>query len=331
MQPITYKGIYDRPAKNKFIFYADNDEASKWAAKKFGISQHDYINRGTVSVNALASAKIMGCNPIVLVGQDLAYTDSKCYVDGAIYDDYQLSGNEVCVKNLENIMDKTKLSSNSINNRAKFLTKQLYHVKGQNGETLVSPGDYASFIKYFEEIATNYLKDTKLINATQGGAQINGYENMIFQDVVDNFARMSFDKTFSHSNSKSEMHRQIIKNEISDSLKIFENFYKTILEKGYEIASQMNINYDNPDNFKVFLDFMPILLNFYKNLRLQPKTDLLELLMVKNTFFIDHYLVKISDNINKNYLLNNLHCFFVNDYKNFILPEIDVLKNTQID
>ena len=189
LQPITNKDIYYREAKNKFVFYADNDEVSKWAAKKFNILQKDYLNRGTVSVNALASAKIMGCNPIILTGQDLAYTDSKCYADGSIFEDFKLIDGKVSTENKELTLNKTKSTKEVLEFRFEELTKQLYQVKGQNGEMLSAPGDYASFIKYFTEIANIYGNTVKLINATEGGAQIDGYENMKFINVVEKFAK----------------------------------------------------------------------------------------------------------------------------------------------
>ena len=331
LQPITYSALYDAPAKNKFIFYADNDEVSKWAAKKFNINQKEYINRGTVSVNALVSAKIMGCNPIVLVGQDLAYTDSKCYADGSIYEDLKVE-NGVVSTDLTKTLSKTDVSEKVLTNRLNSLTKQLYKVKGQNGEMLTAPGDYASFIKYFEEIAVDYnAQSIKLINATQGGAQLNGYENMMFLDVVDKFANITLDKSINYQQPTTTLKQDIIKKEIAKTLQLFEASYKQFFEQGNEIANRMAEYNKNIQNAYVIYEKELIeLLKLYKSIRLLPKSDLLELLMVRNIFFTEHYILNANDWKNKNNLLFYLHWLFKYDYEKFVLEQIKILKTIEI-
>ena len=330
LQVVTLTDIFERKSKNKFIFYADNDEASKWAAKKFGILQNEYINRGTVSVNALSSAKIMGCSPIVLTGQDLAYTNSQCYAEGSIYEDFKLKENKVDTDDLDAIIKKTNCDVNQIKKRLNSLTKQLYKVKGQNGEILWAPGDYASFIKYFEEIAKEFSNQTKLINATEGGAQINGFENMKFIDVVETYAQKPINKQIDFICTVEEKQTKIIENEIKNCLCVFDNYYKTIFDLGNKITLNMKINYLDSDNHIKFKCFLPELLKLYKKLRLLPKSDLLELLISRNIFFIDHYLKDFDDDKNCNCLINHLHCIFKYDYEGFVLPQIEFLRSSSL-
>ena len=325
LQPITLNEIFDIPSKNKFVFYADNDEASKWAAKKFNINQDEYVNRGTVSVNALVSAKILGCNPIVLVGQDLAYTDSKCYADGSIYEDYKVE-NGVVSTDIEKTIEKTKVSKDRLEHRLNSLTKQLYHVKGQNGETLISPGDYASFIKYFEEIANNYsLENIKLVNATEGGAQINGYENMKFFDVAQKFASTPIEKDFTVSNKQTDKYRQIIKKEIFNALKLYELHYRRIFAEGKSILAKIDYDPNNINNAQLHKALLASLLRTYKKLLTLPKSDLLALIIKRNTFFIDYYLKNFDDDTSRLQLINQLVWLFDSEYDDFIKPMLDKL------
>ncbi len=333
LQPSTCNEIFKSNAKNKFIFYADNDEASKWVAKKFNICTTDYINRGTVSVNALVSAKIMGCNPIILVGQDLAYTDNKCYAAGSIYDNYVVKDKEVVINNPDELMKKTKNSEKSINSRAKSLTKQLYKVKGQNGEFLISPGDYASFIKYFEDIAKDYSKTTKLINSSPGGAQIDGYENMKFDKVLSEFAFKNIEKSVENITVSDFANNEIIKKEVTKTIGLFETRYKKIFDEALKIANNFDAllkKEDAKDKNQIYLDSLEYLIKFYKELRVVPTTDLFELFICRNTFFIDFYLKNIQENQHRLFLAKIMFTLFKTDYEKFILPLIKKLKELDL-
>lgn len=60
-------------------------EISQWFENKLGIENGVRVSEGHNVVNFNVSlAQAMGCNPIILVGVDLAYTDSKSYAPGVI-------------------------------------------------------------------------------------------------------------------------------------------------------------------------------------------------------------------------------------------------------
>ncbi|MDD3593406.1 MAG: DUF115 domain-containing protein [Candidatus Gastranaerophilales bacterium] len=328
LQPITYKGMFELKAKNKFLFYADNDPVSGVLAKKLGIERKDYINRGTVSINALVAAKIAGCNPIVLIGQDLAYTDSKCYAEGSLYDNFKVENNKVSSDNLQATLEKTNFTEKQANKRLNNLTEKLYKVKGQNGETLLSPGDYASFVKYFEEIALLYGKDTKLINSTEGGAQINGYENMPLAKVIEQYAKEPVNKEFQVTTNKKEQRKKIIRDEIKISIELYDKYFKPILEEGYNIFAGIDFDTKNPDNFKIFIKEFETLLRIYKKFKTMPSSALLTLLWERNIFFTDFFIKHIDeDDKQKQKLFFYLHLLFYRDYHNFIAPQTEVLRN----
>ena len=50
-----------------------------------GENIEEYWSKGTVSYNALNSARILGCSKIILVGQDLAYIEGQCYSKNSAY------------------------------------------------------------------------------------------------------------------------------------------------------------------------------------------------------------------------------------------------------
>jgi len=183
--------------KRNFIFYSDNDLFSRWISKKTGFSTKDYENKGTVSYCLMNAAFAMGCNPIILLGQDLAYTNGRCYSASSSY------GALICIKDEETgkytveIDDfdefakyyggchDPKLVGEIISSRLEMINENMTYVLGQDGNMLPSEPNYASFIKFFEEFAyDNSLSDLVLINSSVGGALIKGYKTMPLEEAM---------------------------------------------------------------------------------------------------------------------------------------------------
>jgi len=197
IQAIANNNVLKLNGKRKFIFYSNNDLFSRWLAQNTQFSTKDYENKGTVSYCLLNAAHLMGCNPIILVGQDLAYTDGKCYSADSSY------GSLICVKDEEtgkytveinNLNEFIKYYAGYldldtanliINTKLSMINNNMTYVLGQSGEMLPSEPNYASFIKFFEEFAyDNSMSDLKLINSSIGGALIKGYKSMTLEDAM---------------------------------------------------------------------------------------------------------------------------------------------------
>lgn len=189
--------------KNKFISYSNEIAANKWAATTIGENQLEYETKGTVSYSALNSARIMGCNPIILLGQDLAYTDGKCYADDSAYSSLrlvtdpntkktQIISDDITAYGKTLIANHTNASEEDYKKegeiKLKNLNESLVFVKGQNGELLPTEKGYAMFIEYFKDFALKYKNETRLINASIGGAMIDGYETIPLEKIADEFS-----------------------------------------------------------------------------------------------------------------------------------------------
>lgn len=201
IEPYTNTDIWNRTVKNKFIYPSHSDFVNNWLARTLKITNDNLFSQGTVSYCALSSAKLMGCDPIILVGQDLAYTDKRCYAKGSAYEELVCEINpdtnkfHIYPKDYEKykkglLGEKNSNDANTeVDEYLKFLNKNLYTVMGQNGEPLPTQSGYALFIKSFEAFAEKYPA-LKLINASVGGAQINGFTNLPlekceFKETID--------------------------------------------------------------------------------------------------------------------------------------------------
>ncbi|WP_294376368.1 6-hydroxymethylpterin diphosphokinase MptE-like protein, partial [uncultured Clostridium sp.] len=158
---------------------------------------------GSVAHYMTLQAIYMGCNPIIFIGQDLAYDDEKKYSQLA-----QISSE---------IIDKTRKDDD-------------IYVEGVSKKLVRSDIYLNSFRIEFEKIIKRF-PDVKFINATEGGARIKGTLEMSLKDVVNRYGN-NFEK-----NIEVEYSVNIKENMLKKLQKIngecFELFklLKTIIEK----------------------------------------------------------------------------------------------------
>lgn len=121
------------------------------------------LNTGKSVTNmAFKIAEYMGCDPIILVGQDLSYAPTgDSHVSGA---DHARDG----------------LATSP-------LIHQKVKVMGNSGEMLDSLDTWVGMLKRFEFDIAKANGAYKVINATEGGARINGTEVMTLQDAMDKY------------------------------------------------------------------------------------------------------------------------------------------------
>ncbi|MCX7748447.1 MAG: DUF115 domain-containing protein [Clostridia bacterium] len=164
----TYKQIEDLEDLDIPLVFLDTAcsytisayEGPKYAAcnneSRIGMREHLVDTGGSVATAILDMAIKLGGNPIIFMGQDLAYTNQEHHAIGSMY------GEKENVKSLPNMRK----------------------VKGQNGEWLDTTIGYLSFKTWIE----NKISDNNhltFINATEGGAYIEGCKHMKLQEFID--------------------------------------------------------------------------------------------------------------------------------------------------
>ncbi len=117
-----------------------------------------YIGAGSVAHLNMHVALDMGCDPIILVGQDLAYSDEKDHASNVVIRD--------------NSHMETVLKSKS----------DWAWIKGYYGDDVKTSRSFLNNKTVFEEIIASN-KPYQFINATEGGAHIEGTKAMALSDV----------------------------------------------------------------------------------------------------------------------------------------------------
>lgn len=188
LQAMAYKDLFNINAKGIFNYYANNENTTKFIGELWGLDLTDYQNKGTVSITALFSAKMLGCDKIILLGQDLAYTDGRCYSKNSVYKNFMIEedeDNQLRVKvDVEKTAKELNVPENAIKAQVRVLEENAVKVKGYHGDFVVTSSGYALFVKYFEEIAREFNEQLTLINATEGGAFIEGFEHIPFAEAL---------------------------------------------------------------------------------------------------------------------------------------------------
>ncbi len=120
------------------------------------------VNRGanTVAHLNLIAAEMLGCNPIIFMGQDLAYPSDASHAKGTV-----LHG------------------SNPVKNDTKAPNELT--VKGVDGSLLRTDRGFLSMKLHFEQVIAHSA--IEFINATEGGAHIEGTTPMPLMTVIDTY------------------------------------------------------------------------------------------------------------------------------------------------
>lgn len=199
-EAFTNKAFHEKfKYKNKFLTLSRENIVNIWFAKLLNTDDSIYQTRGTVSYNAIHSAKIMGCNPIILIGQDLAYTDNKVYADNSPYSTLKIRTNsqtnkpEIYIEDYEtyrkayfpNINECTQQFQDAvIEAKIQELNESIAFVKGQDGNTIATEQGYSLFIEYFKDFARENKDNLVLINSSMGGAYIDGFAHLPLADAL---------------------------------------------------------------------------------------------------------------------------------------------------
>jgi hypothetical protein len=142
---------------------------------------------GSASNAALALLRLAGADPIVLCGQDLAYTGDRVYASGTCFGAMRAHQADGVIE-LTGLEAKRRLAAprpevDTTVERKGAVRAEAY---GGGGEVWTSL-DFNYFRHHFERFAEENAGRT-LINATEGGARIRGFREQPLAEVVDALA-----------------------------------------------------------------------------------------------------------------------------------------------
>lgn len=147
-------------------------DIAKWFEKNLGIEETTDVSEGHNVVNfSLAIAAALGCNPIILVGVDLAYTDDKSYASGV----------------MSHPLHDRKQHFQTKNSQEELMLKE--DIYGQPIHTLWK---WVAESVWFARFSLSH-PDITLINATEGGLGMPGIPNKTLKEVAEEYLKNQYD------------------------------------------------------------------------------------------------------------------------------------------
>jgi hypothetical protein len=136
----------------------------------------DIQSGGSVATSLFDFLLNAGCDPIILVGQDLAYTGREIHTSGTYHNDEWLT------------LTSRTLNLDTINQRV-VRKRKIRYVPAWGGDGTVLT-DYVLdlYRQWFEDSVAKV--DRKVINATEGGAKIKGTEERTLSDLASSLPVM---------------------------------------------------------------------------------------------------------------------------------------------
>lgn len=338
-----YNVFTSRNYKRKFVTASEETGAARWFLEKINKPMINFETKGTVAYHAIYTAKYLGCNPIILVGQDLAYSDGNCYAKGSAFEDLecvfdeQLKKYKIRPKNYEKFKEayyhtpnisaeeKDKLMKETL---AKF-NKELVTVNGQNDEKLPTSAVYSLFIEYIKNFGARFKNDIKLINSSIGGAQIDNFEIMGLDEAINTFAKGKLNKEelFKSLEKKEPTSEQFLLDSVKEDIEYLKEI-KPYLEKGLretkklkkELTIFKSVTANAQDKINIVSELYVMITNKYSN-----QSAFFGMISTEERCEIDYLMKEFDGNMTIETATTFQEAFF--DYFNNINNKIEEIRN----
>jgi hypothetical protein len=144
---------------------------------------------GSVSTVAFSLALQLGCSPITLLGQDMAFSGGKTHAGGTLFEDIRVeSSPETGMIRFKNLEVARKLREGS-HLGAPIEADALFEAEAWGGSGTVPTNSTFNSYRLWFEIAADTVQRSglgiRLVNCTEGGARIHGFEESTLRQLLD--------------------------------------------------------------------------------------------------------------------------------------------------
>ncbi|MEC1178883.1 DUF115 domain-containing protein [Metasolibacillus meyeri] len=144
------------------------DSIATYIYKTIDKNMPKLLGGGTVAHFAFSIASVISTGPIAFIGQDLAFTNNVTHADAN--------------------QGKKTLKEVQADNST------LFEIEGYYGDKVITDGGFLSMKQTFEEMARLYTAmNIKFYNCTEGGARINDFTQITFQEFINKFVEEEID------------------------------------------------------------------------------------------------------------------------------------------
>lgn len=176
----SFPALWELPFRATFG-YAGRPASFKWLTEAVGRADEIAVG-GSVATTAFSLAAHLGCDPVILVGQDLAFSPHGAMHATGVG---ALPGQDVPDAVRESLDDDEALSRQGF-----------YWIPGWHGERVLTRANFRNYLMWFEK---NVSAVTSLgraaYNCTEGGAHIEGFIHRPLAEVLASLPPMDLNLT----------------------------------------------------------------------------------------------------------------------------------------
>jgi len=186
LSDVVHPNMLRREAKGKFIFVSTFMRLSLRHAGLWGQNYYPDVG-GSVTTTALSVGVDFGCDPVIMIGQDLAFGDHSTHAEGAAYSDQSLHFED---NDIVKVQERYANSGERVESEYKVMW-----LDGVNGGRVRSKFDWVTFHAWFVEYMRRHYEaknTTHIINATEGGAYIEGMDHMTLKEVQEKYVTKDY-------------------------------------------------------------------------------------------------------------------------------------------
>ena len=178
--------VFALPAR-RFFTIAANPAIDSWVYD--GLEEDIVLSSsGSVANDAFSLLSLWGCDPIILVGQDLSFPDGRFYAASSCDGSARMAlSKDGTVGVVQEFGDKYKSLGGA---DAPMIIRQ---VPGYYGGTLPTSFAFQKAWMWFVDAARALASQKTLLNCTEGGAYIEGMEHVPLAAAVARYALEEFD------------------------------------------------------------------------------------------------------------------------------------------
>lgn len=179
LTPNSFDKLFDLPFKGKFCFTGHHEE-NVFVMDQLNKKDSVIAAGGSVATAAFSVAALAGCDPIIMIGQDLAFGEG-----GRFH-----AENTGCAK--DNPFNKIKDKSKAVTEK-ELKEMSMLKVEGYYGGEVLTQANLRNYLLWFERnIPILQQVGREVINSTQGGAKIHGALQLSFEDAVEKYMQSEY-------------------------------------------------------------------------------------------------------------------------------------------
>ncbi|MBK7972657.1 MAG: motility associated factor glycosyltransferase family protein [Deltaproteobacteria bacterium] len=173
LSAVSHPNLFRLGARGTFTELPAASPACEWLARVLEAGP-EFAEGGSVAHTVFSAALLLGCDPIVLVGQDLALGAARV----------THSSLSVHAHIRSSIDEESSIDP---------VTGRAYELPGYHGGTVATVREFYCYHAWFEDRIQQLAPAPRLINATEGGARIRGTEQLALREVVGSFSPLAED------------------------------------------------------------------------------------------------------------------------------------------